>query len=549
MFSIGIDIGSFSVKVAKVRSHNRGYELMHFSEYPLSQDPTKDNKIEILEILQDTIKRLYEEGTQIVVGAHLYDVAWRRKEFPFRERHKIIKSLPFELEDDIPFSSENSVFDAKLTHFIGDTAHVIAFACPRDHLTDILKTYTDANVEPSIISVDGVAFANVIESWRESPWEYATSQDSTSVSEADVAINIGHRTTTVVVLKDGYTLDMCLIDWGGKDIADLIAQRYNMHPLEALKELRKRAFILMNNEGATREQIALSEVIKSSVDGFSQKLNLALLELRTHYNLQFRQGILTGGVSQLRNLGPYLTQKIDMATNRLAHLDMLPQIDFAASPNNELAGVTAIGLAVEGVRRPKNPAINLLKGDFAKQSQSLRLFWDKWAHTAKISAAAFAILVVWGIMRDSFSTTNVEVAADALKNQAGPILNMKGNKISERNIRAFIKDQDQKMKLKEMVDGLQTINSALDALKRISALAPSRNLGGINIFNFSIDSDTVSIAGEASKVEVLNELQKALKSAAKDNQVQSGQPPGAAHPGYKTFKYSIKIERKIGGAQ
>src|SRR5580698_6772397 len=98
MLSVGIDIGSYSVKVAKVRSSNRGYELVHFSEFPLSQDPTKDNKIEMVEIFNDIKHRLLEEGTQIVVGAHLYEVAWRRKEFPFRERHKIIKSLPFELE-------------------------------------------------------------------------------------------------------------------------------------------------------------------------------------------------------------------------------------------------------------------------------------------------------------------------------------------------------------------------------------------------------------------------------------------------------------------
>jgi general secretion pathway protein L len=549
MFSIGIDIGSFSIKVAKVRGSARGYDLMHFSEYPLSQDPTKDHKIEIHEALQDIKKRLHEENTQIVIGAHLFDVAWRRKEFPFRERHKILKSLPFELEDDIPFSSENAVFDAKVTHFTGDTAHVLAFACPVTHLTEILKNYQDANVAPSIVSVDSIAFANVIEAWRESPWEYATGQDLSALSEADIAINIGHKTTTLVVIKDGYTLDTRLIDWGGKDIADAIAQRYNMHPIEALKELRKRAFILMNNEGATKEQVALSEVVKSSVDQLSQRLNLALLELRTHYNLKYRQAILTGGVSQLRNLGPYLTQKLDIATNRLAQLEMIPQIDFAASPNNELAGITAIGLAIEGVRRPKNPALNLLRGDFAPQSQTFRLIWEKWSHAAKVAGALFLVLLIWGSLRDMMASSNVDTANDVLKRQSNSILNQKGAKFSERNIRAYIKEQEQKVKLKEMVESLQTINSALDALKKISALAPAKSVGGLNVFDFSVDGDIVSISGEASRVEVLTDLQKALKAAAKDSEVRSAAPTRAVHSGYKAFRYSIQIERKSGGSQ
>ena len=125
MGSIGIDVGSFSVKVAKVKPSNRGYELVQLSEYPLSQDPSKDNQIEVIEILRDVQNRFYVEGDVYVVGAHQYEVSVRRKEFPFRERHKILKSLPFELEDDIPFSHENSVYDAKITHFVGPTAHLL----------------------------------------------------------------------------------------------------------------------------------------------------------------------------------------------------------------------------------------------------------------------------------------------------------------------------------------------------------------------------------------------------------------------------------------
>src|SRR6185312_10464049 len=132
--SVGIDIGTYSVKVAKVRSTNRGYECIGTSEYPLSQDPNKDTQIEIIEIIRDIHTRYGEDSPRIVIGAHQYEVSWRRREFPFKERHKILKSLPFELEDDIPFSSDNSVFDAKITHLIGNKAEVLAVACPKEHL-------------------------------------------------------------------------------------------------------------------------------------------------------------------------------------------------------------------------------------------------------------------------------------------------------------------------------------------------------------------------------------------------------------------------------
>ncbi|MCB0349749.1 MAG: pilus assembly protein PilM [Bdellovibrionales bacterium] len=547
MFSIGIDIGSYSIKVAKVRSSGKSYELVHYSEYPLSQDPNKDNQIETIEILRDVHSKIWEEGTQYVVGAHQFEVSIRRREFPFRERHKILKSLPFELEDDIPFSAENSIFDAKITHYTGNTAHLLACACPKEHLVQILKRVGDGGIQPDIVSVDGLALANLFEEWREAPWEYAEStQPLPEASTSDVIISIGHKTSTALVIKDGYLLDLRLVDFGGKDIAEAISARYSMHYLEALKELRKKAFILTNNDGATREQIALSEVIKASIDPLAQKLRLALLDMQSRYNIEYRQAILIGGVSQLRNLGPYLTQKLELSTNRLGKLDFVPQLDFASSPNSEVSFVTAIGLAIEGVKRAKNPSINLLKGEYAKQNQSLRFFWDKWGYATKMIAASFVLLTIWGSLRVDFSQSNAEVAYDLLRTQAKTILGSK--RPNDREINGFIREQEQKLQMKEMIESLQGINSTLDILKQISALAPnSKKPTGLNVRVFNVNSDTVNIVGEASRVEIINKIQDAIKSVAVKGQIQTMPPTIKTTPGYKSFSYTFKVNRNSGG--
>ncbi|MEQ1665423.1 MAG: pilus assembly protein PilM [Bdellovibrionales bacterium] len=547
MVSIGIDIGSFSIKVAKVRSNARGYTVEKLSEYPISQDPTKDTQIEIIEVLRDIKATLWEEGALVVTGAHQFDVSIRRKEFPFRERHKILKSLPFELEDDIPFSYENSVFDAKITHFRGITTHLLACACPKEHVQRIITQLGDGGIKPDIISVDSIAAASLFEEWREAPWEYPqSSQALPENNSVDIIVNLGHRTTTVSIIKDGYLLDTRSIDWGGKDLAEIISSKYSIHLLEALKELRRKAFILTNNEGATREQVALSEIIKSSIDVLAQKLRLILFELKSEYHLDFRQCILTGGVSQLRNLGPYLTQKLEIACNRLAHLDMMNSIDFSASPNNELAAITSIGLAVEGVKRPKNPALDLLKGEFAIQNQSFKNFVEKWGHAGRILAIVFFVMLAWGYLKQDFSESNSLAAEDQLKSHAKNIMGLKGPKVNDRSIHAYIKEQEQKAKLKELIESLQNINSALDVLKNISNLAPDKKLGNINIFEFKVNSDTVSVLGEASAVTSLNELQKAIKSIALNGQFKADNPPRASHPGYKGFSYNFKTDRKSG---
>lgn len=545
MLSIGIDIGSFSVKVAKVRSLKVGYELLSFSEYPLSQDPNKDKQIELVEILRDVKNRLWEDGVQIVIGAHTNELSLRRREFPFRERHKITKSLPYELEDDIPFSAENSVFDAKITHFVGNVAHVLACALPKDNLERIIKRVENCGILPNIVSVDGIATANLFEDWREAPWEYpANTQPLPNATQTDLFLSIGHRTTTVGVVKDGYLLDLRMIDWGGKDIAELIASRYSMHYLEALKELRKKAFILTNNDGATRDQIALSEVIKSSVDNLAQKLRIILLELKGLHRIEFRQAVLVGGVSQLRNIGPYLTQKIEVATNRLGKLERLPSFECVTNPNNEVAHITAIGLALEGIKRPKNPAINLLKDEFARQNQNVRIFWDKWGHALNMVALSFVVLLVWSITRESFLSSNAELAYDQLRTHAKNITGSK--RPTEREIKTYIKAQEQRLKFKEMVDNLQGINSTLDILKQISGLAPSKKTGKLNVQTFIVNGETALLTGTASSSELIEKLQSALKSVARGGEVQTMTPTTATKSGYKSFSYSFKVARKPG---
>ncbi len=543
MISIGIDIGSFSVKVAIMRGAGKGFEILRLDEYPLTQDPNRDRTIELVEVFRDIQLKNGGADTTYIIAAQHDRVALRRKTFPFRERHKILKSLPFELEEDIPFQPEQSVFDFKTTHIIGNNASVIACATTKEYLKTLLKQVEDAQLYPEIVSVEGLALGNAYEQWRESPIEYSDKdQELPEADVVDVVLHIGHQSTLVLVMRDGYVLDLRQIDWGGKDLAETIANKYSMHYLEALKELRKKAFILTNNDGATREQIALSEVIKTGVDTLAHEVQLVLLELRTAYNLSYRMGSLSGGIALIRNIGPYLTQKLEIPFNRIGSLEVAPNIDFAASPNNEISFLIAIGLALEGIKRPKNPAINLLKGEFARKSEAIRVVWEKWRTAAITAAAAFVILFAWGYMREGYATDMAIVASDKLRSLGRKILAQP--RIGEAQIRAFIREQEQKAKMKHLFEQLQTISSPLDVVNSLTRKTPNRSEGVLVIKRFSVNNETVRISGEAAQVEMLTRVQNALKSMSKDGQIKPAAAAAPSKPGYKSFAFEFRINRK-----
>src|SRR5438270_165472 len=143
MISVGIDIGRASVKVAEAETVARAFVVKRFLEFPLSADPTKDKKIEIIDILRNLIPQYNADTTRFVFCVRQEHVSLRLKQFPFRERHKILRAVPFEVEDEIPFSQIDAIFEAKVVRYEGKAADVLAMACPKDRVRDVLQMAHD----------------------------------------------------------------------------------------------------------------------------------------------------------------------------------------------------------------------------------------------------------------------------------------------------------------------------------------------------------------------------------------------------------------------
>ena len=541
MISIGIDIGSYSIKVARVEGTAKGFRVLSLEEHTLPTDPAKDPALDILEILRDVKKRHEQDSAQFIIGANQGFISSRNRIFPFKERHKILKSLPFELEDDIPFSFENAIFEAKITHYIENTSSVIAMACPKEHIVSLLQRMDDAEIEPSILSTEGTALGNLFEDWKEAPDQLAESETS---SEAEIILNIGHKKTIGTIIQSGYPIENFTLDWGGSDLAHTMSLKYSLHYVEALKELKQKAFLLIHKEGATREQITLSDILKTETDKLTNQLRLIIAKVETEHSLKINNGTLTGGVSQLRNLGPYLTQKLEIPFNRLAELQNLNNMDFNSNPNNELAHMISIGLATEGVKRPKNPAVNFLKGEFQGQSEGIQVFWKTWGPAVQATIGLFFILLLWGMFRLGGAETLRFTAEDSLKDKAKEI--MKTPKRPKNSaIKAYIKDQKQRSEKLEAFSNIQEAISAMDILKAISNVRPNqRNVGKMDVIELNIEDRIVNISGYADNTEVIQQFRSGLQGLSTNGKVNSQALTKRIPSGKKGFKLQFMTERR-----
>lgn len=550
MKSLGIDIGSSSIKIVEVQSTSKGFQVTQFMEHPLGMSPGQDQELEILEYLRNLSAHYDPTQTRFIFALPQNRVAVRNKFFPFNDRMKISKSLAFELEEDLPFSSENAIFDAKIIRTLGAGAEVLACAAPKVHVQHYLQRAQDSNMDPFLLSAEGLAFANAFERWNEPPQSLtapplALDEETKPPRNITLTLNIGHSRTLVCAFEGHSLIQVSSILWGGKNIADAIAKKYEIPYIEALKELQTKAFILTNKTGATFDQVTFSDTIAKCVREMARDLQLAILELKSEFNAQILSIGLTGGVSQIQNLGPFLTQLLEVPVNRVSALDQTPNILFERSVSNGAKLGVALGLAIEGFKKPRNPPLNFLRGEFAKENHQLKAYWDKWGSTIKVASAALVVLFVYSTLRESFALSLADRTQEVLKTQAKSVAGLKGKSASESGIRKYIRDNKKRAADLKTLASVANMNSALDIAKKISDAAPPKSAINLDIQEMKIQDTQVILQGYVNSPKEVSMLQQALTNVSEGGQIKAGQSTLSALPGRTAFSFSFNVDRGV----
>jgi general secretion pathway protein L len=551
MRSIGIDIGSSSIKVVEVLTTSKGFQVTQCFERPLGLNAAHDQEIEVIEFLREISAKYDASQTRFCFALRQDQVSIRNKMFPFSDRMKVTKSLAFELEEEIPFSGENSIFDAKIVRTLGPSAEVLACAAPKHHIRTLIQRCSDANILPALISTEGTAFANIYEKWNEPPPAYPAPEGSLLEGEVrteralHLTLNMGHTRTLVCAFEGNSLIGVRTVLWGAKNIADAIAKKYEIPYLDALKEIQTKSFILTNKQGATFDQITFSETIAKSVRELVRDLQLSILEFKSEFNAVITQMGLTGGTSNIKNLGPFLTQQLELPVNKVYPLDMIPNVLFEKNSKTDTTFGLALGIAIEGLKKPRNPAVNFLKGEFAKQNNYVKNVWEKWGPTVKLASAALVVFFFYSMMRESFSLDLAARAEEALKTQAKNVAKLSGSKATESNIKKYIRENKKRAADLKTLGSVATMNSAMEIVKKINDATPAKNSVTLDVKSLHVRDNDVTIEGFVNNQNELTVLQQALGNIAADGKVANRGSAAKPPAGKMAFSFNFKVDRGI----
>ena len=166
MKSLGIDINVNGATLVEVSADRGGFEVVRAEFYPLNPNDVDNWQLDLLQGLKSFSKNYPLEHQTLVVGLPQRLVSVRNLQFPFHRRLDILKSLPFELEEELPFGSDDSYFDAKTVSQNPNETSVLTFATPQKEVSALVEMLSHVQIDPDIISCEGSAFANLIEDWQ-----------------------------------------------------------------------------------------------------------------------------------------------------------------------------------------------------------------------------------------------------------------------------------------------------------------------------------------------------------------------------------------------
>ncbi|MBL7542465.1 MAG: pilus assembly protein PilM [Bdellovibrionaceae bacterium] len=553
MKSVGIDIGSYCIKVMEINSSSKGFQLVHFYTHPLTIKPNTDTHFEVIEFLRNLVAKYDATQTKFVVGIRQDKVAVRQKTFPFVDRNKIAKTLPLELEDEIPFSLDNAVFDFKMQNITPPTSEILAFAVKKEEVARIVQVMKECSVQADIVSNEGSAFANLVEKWNEPVGTRITTTNNVVLDEitqivskkVSLMLNMGHSHTLVSVFDAGKLIAVRTILWGGKYIGEAIAKKYNLPLSEAHKELETKGFILTKKEELSTEAKAFSELIARSVRDFIRDLQISILEIKAELNCEVSKIEITGGMSLVQGLGPYLTQHLEVPCNRMSILDSYSQVYFEKSDLNDVSAPISLGLAIEGLKKPRNPAINFLKNEFAIKDNRLHDFWGRWATTLQIVFTVFVILYVWSMLRADFTNALASEVHTNLGKTAEAALGIARKKATPAAITKALKDNKTVVSDFKSAEVYYQMNSAVEWLKKVSDTLPSKTGATIDIVRFQVQDQVMLVEGYVQNNREREQVFESLKMLAMHETVtrnSSNLPPfGAKIP----FSFSLNVDRGI----
>ena len=306
-FSLGLDIGTNSIKVTQLLKTKRGVRFLNFWEKEI---PREKKGVAGEEAVVRTITELLFQikgERKIISSLPASSSVVKRLILPFKNERKIRQVIRYEMEPFLPFPLEEAIIDFYIVddHLPGRTL-VLAFAINKKVVERHRKILNLAGIKPEILDLDSTSLFNI----------YASREDK----EITALINLGAGQTIINLISAEKLLFTRSIPKAGDDISQVLAEELGV----SFKEVEK-----LKKEGFDKEKLkviepVLDEIIKEVEHTFSSFLAF-------YPDKKIERILLTGGSARLSRIVEYFQKSLNIETSLFNPFQELPPTKLSLS--------------------------------------------------------------------------------------------------------------------------------------------------------------------------------------------------------------------------
>ena len=303
---VGIDIGTHSIKVVRLKQKGQGYQLLNFGIMPLQPETMTDGNIADTEAVVEAVRNLMRmekiKEKEVATAVSGQSVIVKRIRVPQMTEQELNEAIQGEAEQHIPFEISDVNIDFQVLPAVREDDEradnqldVLLVAAKKAKIRDYTSLLTAAGLNPVVVDIDVFALENA--------YEVSVGQEDGVVALVD----IGATTMNINILKAGSTLFQRDIAIGGN--------RYNAAIQKALQVSYEEAEALkmgvgMNDKHSQEEVLA---VMASVSEEIGEEIQRSFEFFRTTAaDEAIDKMVISGGCAKIKGLDRFLSNRLGL---------------------------------------------------------------------------------------------------------------------------------------------------------------------------------------------------------------------------------------------
>ncbi len=340
--AVGIDLSDRSIKYIEFKKTSEGLRLKRFGKKSIDKGLVESGIVKNSEGLIKQLKLLRGELNTDNIIASLPEEKGFTKivKIPLVGDMLVRKSLEAQLEEIVPFSAKEVVFDFEVTERdIRKKELTIALsAFPRNISQDYSSVFKGAGFTPVAFELENQSLFRSL------------SEDGSK--SAVMIVDFGKTRTSFLVGEEGFVKFSSTINIAGQQIDSVLARSLNVSIFEA-ERIKKDSLSVRSEDGGTIAMILpIISVVKDEIRRIMSYWTSHARE-QSFNNREIEKVVLCGGDSNLIGFVDYLSYELKKTVemgnvwqNVASFDDYIPEVEHRQS----MMYSTAVGLALRAIK-------------------------------------------------------------------------------------------------------------------------------------------------------------------------------------------------------